>query len=339
MERRRMRSYLKAGAILLLLCPFNMAREADSFKISLEEVLSIGSLDDDSLYQWVGVAVDSEKNIYVTDSMDYSLKKFDKMGALLKTEGRRGQGPGEFTAPRLLSISGEDLYVTEQYQPVIKVFGRDLNFKFNIPLKGPVGDIKALDSGLVAVAVLDAQVKSQILFCDRKGDVVKTLTFSNNPSSLLMDMVSFDLDAQGCLYLAYVFRDKIEMFDEKGTKLWSKSLLGNKKVERKKIGDYVLPTEIVFKDIALDASGRIYVLGGHLSQNRSRDVHVLSPEGRLLTTFILPESSHCIYIDQENFLYSRANEGVTLKKYRMVGAPSSLHASLLSIGNFGMRRR
>ena len=30
------------------------------------------------------------------------------------------------------------------------------------------------------------------------------------------------------------------------------------------------------------------------------------------------EPSHCIYIDGKNFLYSRANDGITLKKYRMV---------------------
>ncbi len=312
-----MRSCQKACAVLLLLFPFHFAKGADSFTISLEEVLSIGSLNDDALYQWVGVAVDSEKYIYVTDSMDYSLKKFDASGALLKTRGRRGQGPGEFTAPRLLDCSGEKLFVTEQYEPVIKVFNSDLDYKFNIPLKGPAGDIKVLDGGLVAVAVLDAQMKSQILFCDQKGGVVKTLTFTKEPSPLLMDMVSFDLDVQGCLYLAYTFRDKIEKFDGEGTRLWSISLLGNKKAERKEIGDYVLPAEVLYKDIALDSSANIYVLGGHLSENKSRDVYVLNPEGEFLTTFTLPEASHCIYIDQENFLYSRADEGISLKKYRM----------------------
>ena len=321
-----MRSYLRACAILLLLFPFLFSKGVDFLKITLEEVLSIGSLDDDSLYQWVGVVADSENFIYVTDSMDYSIKKFDESGALLKTTGQRGKGPGEFTAPRLLDTWGKHLFVTEQYEPVIKVFDRDLNYKFNIPLKGPAGDIRAIGEEMVAVAALDAQMKSQILFYDRKGKVVKTLIFSNESSPLLMDMVNFDLDEWGCLYVAYNFKDKIQKFDERGIKLWSKSLLGNKKVERKEVGDYVVPTEIVYKDIALDSSENVYVLGGHLSKNRSRDVYVLSPEGKFLTAFTLPEASHCIYIDQDDFLYSRANEGVTLKKYKMVRAPSSLHS-------------
>jgi hypothetical protein len=313
-----MRSYPKACVVLMILVPLMLEAEAGPSKISLEEVLSIGSLENDFLYQWVGVAVDAEGFIYVTDSMDYSLKKFDGAGMLLKTAGRRGQGPGEFTAPRLLDCRGEFLFVTEQYEPVIKVFDRDLNYKFNIPLKGPVMGIRAFDEELVAVAVFDALLKSQILFYDHKGKAVKTIAFSDGLSAVMMDMVSFDLDDEGGLYLAYTFRDKIEKYDRKGRKVWSGSLLGGKNVQRKKIGEYAVPTEITYKDIAVDSSGDIYLLGGHLSRNRSRDVYVLSREGRLRTTFTLPESSHCIYIDSRDFLYARANEGVTLKKYRIV---------------------
>ncbi|HDZ25596.1 MAG TPA: 6-bladed beta-propeller, partial [Candidatus Aminicenantes bacterium] len=68
----------------------------DIKKILLEEVLSIGSLEDDALFQWVGVISDSDSYIYVTDNMDYSLKKFDDQGNLIKKTGQKGKGPGEF---------------------------------------------------------------------------------------------------------------------------------------------------------------------------------------------------------------------------------------------------
>ena len=284
-------------------------------------MLSIGSFDDDTLFQWVGVAVCPEGSIYVTDAMDYSLKKFDAEGNLLKRTGRRGQGPGEFTAPRLLDSSGEFLFVTEQYQPVIKVFDTELAYKCQISLEGPAGDLKALGDELVAVVVLSARSKSHIHFYDSKGKVVKKLNFSERPSQLLMDMVSFDIDGRGNCYLAYNFADKIVKFDDSGKKLWTRSLLGVDRVKREKISSYVLPTEIIYKDIALDRSGNVYVLGGKFSENRSRDVYMLDPEGKLLSTMTLPDSSHCIYIDGEDFLYSRANEGITLKKYRMKAGP------------------
>ncbi len=304
--------------IFAMLVPFFSAQGAYPEKIVLEEVLSIGSFDDDFLFQWVGVVADSEGNIYVTDAMDYSLKKFDAAGNLLAKTGRRGQGPGEFTAPRLLDSSERFLFVTEQYQPVIKVFDKKLLYQFHIPLEGPAGDIKALGNDLVAVVVLSAKSENSLHFYDQKGELVKKVHFSERPSRLPMDMVSFDIDNHGNLYLAYNFADRIVKFDDSGKKVWSKNLLGIKQVKREKISSYVVPTEIVYKDVTLDQSGNLYVLGGKFSENRSRDVYVLSPDGELLSTLTLPDTSHCIYIDGENFLYSRANDGITLKKYRMV---------------------
>jgi hypothetical protein len=306
------------AVVFTMLVVFFPVRAAPAERIVLEEVLSIGSFDDDALFQWVGVATDSEGSIYVTDAMDYSLKKFDAAGNLLAKAGRRGQGPGEFTAPRLLDSSEQFLFVTEQYQPVVKVFDQKLRFRFQIPLAGPAGDIKALGDDLVAAVVLSARGESRLEFYDRKGQIVKKVPFSPKPSRMLMDLVSFDMDDQGNIYLAYNFADRIEKFDDSGNKVWSKNLLGIKQVKREKLSTHLLPVEIVYKDVALDRSGYLYVLGGKFSQNRSRDVYILNPDGELVSILTLPEPSHCIYIDRENFLYSRANEGITLKKFRMV---------------------
>ena len=269
----------------------------------------------------MGVAVDSEGNIYVTDAMDYALKKFDAEGHLLDKSGGRGQGPGEFAAPRLLDSFGEFLFVTEQYQPVIKVFDRDLAYKFHIPVDGPVGDIKALGEDRVAVALLSHRNESRIHIYDRKGRIVRNIDFAGRSSPLLMDMVSFECDSRGRYYAAYNFVDRIVSFDASGQKLWSRDLLGIEPAKREKVSSFVVPTEIVYKDAALDRSGNLYVLGGKFSKNRSRDVFVLNPEGELWATLTLPEASHCIHIDGKDFLYARANEGVTLKKYRMTAGP------------------
>jgi hypothetical protein len=301
-----------------MIVPFFSVQASHPETIVLEEILTIGSFEDDYLYQWVGVVADSEGNIYVTDAMDYSLKKFDRDGNLLGKTGRRGQGPGEFTAPRLLDISDQFIFVTEQFQPVIKVFDQKMQYQFHIPLEGPAGDIKALGNDLVAVVVLSARSESGLHFYDQKGALVKKIAISERPLPILMDMVSFDLDNQGNLYLAYNFADRIVKFDGSGRKVWAKNLLGIKQVKQEKISSHVIPTEIVYKDVALDQAGNLYVLGGKFSKNRGRDVYVLSPDGEHISTITLPDTSHCIYIDRENCLYSRANDGITLKRYRMV---------------------
>jgi hypothetical protein len=277
-------------------------------------VLSIGSLEDDLLFQWVGICVDSD-HIYVLDAMDYALKKFDSSGCLVGRTGRRGQGPGEFMAPRLLTCSKDFLYATDQGVPGIQVFSKNLEFLRRVPIPWPIVDFAVLSDNKFAIAALLPGQAGAIFIADEEGKLVRKIRYSEKDNPLMMDLVSFSFDSQGSLFLAYTFQDKIEKFSSKGLKIWSCQLLNVKRVRRKKISRYVLPTQIVYKDIALDSLGNIYVLGGNFSENRSRDIYVLDQDGKHKAVFTLPESSHLIYFDPAGFLYSRGNHGVTLKKF------------------------
>lgn len=284
----------------------------------LEEVLSIGSLEDDLLFQWVGIVVDGEQNIYVTDALDYSLKKFDSAGRLVKKAGRKGQGPGEFLAPRYLDSTKGFIYVSDQFIPKIQVFDKNLNYRHSVPISIPVSDFSVLSSGEIAVASLSSVKSGRIFIFDSEGKLDHELQYSDEKLPLMMDMVNFVFGPQGHLYLVYNYQDKTEKFDPEGKKLWSRNLLGVKKVKKEEIASFVLPSKLIYKDIVLDDSENIFILGGSFSRNPSRDVYVLNPEGQLLTTLTLPDTSHCIHIDSQGYLYSRANEGVTLKKFKIM---------------------
>jgi len=310
---------IKLSLLIMVICSQLLSVSGrEPLKIYLEEVLSIGSLDDDILFQWVAVVADPGK-LYVTDTMDYSIKLFDEKGNLLKKTGKKGQGPGEFSAIRFLGISEQFLYVTDQYMPGIQVFDKDLNYKKRIPVFIPISGIKVISDDEIAVGSLsaDGEKKGMIFIYNQKGEVVREIKYLDKKAPLMLDMVSFDFDPQGNLYIAYTFQDRVEKFDPDGKKLWSKRLVKVKKLETKKIQSFELPTKVIYKDVALDSSGHLFVLGGSYSKNPSQDVYVLNPEGKLLTTITLPDTSHCIYIDSQGYLYSRANEGITLKKFRM----------------------
>jgi hypothetical protein len=295
------------------------ARGSDRLRhIVLEEVLSIGGLNEETLFQWTGVAADDEGFIYVLDAMDYSLKKFDVRGKLLKKTGGKGQGPGEFMAPRLLDGSGDSLYATDQNAAAIFVFDRNLEFKRMIPCPSLIEHLKALGDGRVAVSVLGFQEPGRILILNGEGKLLSELAYADKGSGPLMDSISFVPDGRGHFYLAYLFQDRVEKWTVEGKRLWGVKLLGGKKTGTKKIASFVLPGETCLKGIALDGRGHVFVLGGRLAKNPSRDVFVLSQDGELLTTFTLPDTSHCLYIDRAHFLYARGDDGITLKKYRIV---------------------
>ncbi len=309
--------FMRAAAVVLIV-PLSIFAAEKRLKISIQEILSIGALDDEAIFQWTGVAADADGFIYVLDGLDYSLKKFDARGKLVKKAGRKGQGPGEFLAPRLLACSQDFLYATDQTVLGISVFDKELQFKKRIPFSEPVTDLFVLSDTTMAIAVMRIQGPGKIVVADGSGRVQTELAYQEKYAGPMMDSVSVALDGQGHFYLAYVFQDRIESWDRSGKRLWSKNLLGIKKVEMKKIDDYVLPTEVCYKDVSLDDRGRLFVLAGKHAKNPSRDVYVLSPSGEWLSTLTLPDTTHCIYIDRQNFLYARANQGITLKKYRLI---------------------
>jgi hypothetical protein len=309
--------FMRAAAVVLIV-PLSIFAAEKRLKISIQEILSIGALDDEAIFQWTGVAADADGFIYVLDGLDYSLKKFDARGKLVKKAGRKGQGPGEFLAPRLLACSQDFLYATDQTVLGISVFDKELQFKKRIPFSEPVTDLFVLSDTTMAIAVMGIQGPGKIVVADGSGRVQTELAYQEKYAGPMMDSVSAALDGQGHFYLAYVFQDRIESWDRSGKRLWSKNLLGIKKVEMKKIDDYVLPTEVCYKDVSLDDRGRLFVLAGKHAKNPSRDVYVLSPSGEWLSTLTLPDTTHCIYIDRQNFLYARANQGITLKKYRLI---------------------
>ncbi|MFO7866760.1 MAG: hypothetical protein R6V02_08115 [Candidatus Aminicenantes bacterium] len=300
---------LSAGAVFSMDQPF---------RVTLEEVLSIGGLNDGDLFMWVDIEADAGGGVYVTDTMDYSVKYFSPEGKLLKKSGRKGQGPGEFLAPRSLEITGDYVYVIDQYRLGIHVFDKDLEFERIIPYRTPIAEFKVLSDNEIAVVPFSMEAEGTLEFIDSGGRKTGGMTYWGAGRGMLTDTVSFDVDPRGYFYLAYNFQDRIEKYDFQGNRLWSVSLLGIKKSKTKEVKDYVVPAEIIYKSLGLDRNGRLYVLGGAFSQNPSRDVYVLSAAGELMHTLTLPEDSHCIYIDRRNHLYARADSGVTIKKYRMV---------------------
>jgi hypothetical protein len=84
--------------------------------LELEEDLSIGSVEDENtlFYRLGEIVVDSQNNIYVMDSGNHRIQKFDKDGNYLQTIGRKGEGPGEFMRPfRIFLDEQGNIYVSE----------------------------------------------------------------------------------------------------------------------------------------------------------------------------------------------------------------------------------
>lgn len=78
------------------------------------------------LEQPTGLAYDPQgERIYVSDTAAHDIKVFDEEGRLLKTIGRRGDGPGEFNYPTYLAFARGKLYVADTMNSRIQVLSAD----------------------------------------------------------------------------------------------------------------------------------------------------------------------------------------------------------------------
>lgn len=80
-----------------------------------EQALAGGSTADENaqLYTVTSVAEDAEGRFYVSNFGEKRVLVFDSTGTYVRTIGRGGKGPGEFSAPRAVAIANGELVVLD----------------------------------------------------------------------------------------------------------------------------------------------------------------------------------------------------------------------------------
>ncbi|MGQ9572852.1 MAG: flippase activity-associated protein Agl23 [Dehalococcoidia bacterium] len=76
-----------------------------------------------------GLALDGDGNLYVADSGNHRIQKFDRKGQFVAEVGSYGNGEGEFNEPWGVAVDKEgNLYVADTWNNRIQKFDRDLRF-------------------------------------------------------------------------------------------------------------------------------------------------------------------------------------------------------------------
>lgn len=99
------------------------------FKLDLEEDLSIGVEEGDEKYMLnmpQDIQVTDDGTIYIMDWGDTCIKAYDSEGQYLRTVGREGVGPGEFSTPVYMDISADGkIFLMDGRNQRIVVFSTD----------------------------------------------------------------------------------------------------------------------------------------------------------------------------------------------------------------------
>jgi len=147
--------------------------------LKLEQDLKIGDENDknSAFYRRIEIAVDSQGNIFVLDTGNHRIQKFNREGKHLLTVGRKGQGPGEFSFPSALFIAKDGtIYVKDSN--FLHIFDQNGLFMKSLSFQNAVGSFGLLEDFKFLMEVTSFTSKGrahEIAILNQKGEKEKAI--------------------------------------------------------------------------------------------------------------------------------------------------------------------
>ena len=257
--------------------------------VSIQLIKKIGDVDttDENLaFNYPSdIAMDASGNIYVLDSANNRIQKFDPEGKYLATFGRKGQGPGEFYNPDSIDIDANGFfYVMDTYQNRIQTMKAEGAGDRTIKLMDRfLHKLRCLKSGLLAVKSTllynsfddKARPPKLIKVLDQEGKILRSfadaVNFGDGITSSMANAFDYVVDKNDNFCLSYTYQDQVEKYAPDGKLLWkadrplnyASGVLKKGKMERVSSGGMNISSpemNICSAGIAVDDKSRMWVV-------------------------------------------------------------------------------
>lgn len=270
----------------------------DTLKVALEFVQKIGELDTEDenymLYHPSDISIDKDGNIYVLDSGNFRIQKYDPEGNYMATFGRKGQGPGEFEGPESIDIDADgNIYIADPGNNRVSVLSQDgkelrtfKTGKLVIPFKLlPTGDILTGTSTFYGESIgkPNKEYTHPVIEIFDKDGVIKKgfgkpYDYEDNYVNVSGNTIHYTFDKNNNIYVSFRFQNRVEKFSSKGTLLFTADRQLSFEITRPKLLLEEFPPRrfgppsmnLVSGGIGVDNKGRIWVLS-YLEQPKNAD--------------------------------------------------------------------
>ena len=219
------------------------------FDLKEKKSFTIQKAGNDEFLSPIGVAVDTNGDIYLSDSLLKRVFVFDRNGKYQRDVG----SPELFARPAGMTIDRQRLFVVDTYGHKISVFSKDdASFLFSFGRNGNGAgefhyptNIFIDHEGLLYVT---DSMNFRVQIFDRQGNFITTFGKHGNGSGDFTKPKGIAVDSERNIYVADALFDTVQLFDKDGRLLlaFGKTGRGN--------GQMVLPAGLF-----VDEQDRIYV--------------------------------------------------------------------------------
>lgn len=317
-------------------------------QVKLEFVQKIGELEpEDTNYQFFkprDVERDDHGNIYILDSGNFRVQKFDKNGKFVTSFGRSGQGPGEFGrgGPMCLNITGKELWINDPVNRRIVSFSfngesiRTFRVKHWFFTNRLLSDNRLVFQSMQVVLPGEPLYNSILYIEDTETDSIteisKLVDYGNQIASELMQRVNYVPDKLDNIVTAYQSRNLLMSYSTDGSVNW----MSDRPLEyelAKDIEDFDDDVP-VSKGIGIDNKDRIWV--SRVVEHGEKEVEsprrgniklktvktsifeIFDLEGVLLGYVRQPENGDVIRVLGDRVFFIDTNERMCVFEYRIV---------------------
>ncbi len=166
-----------------------------------------------------GIAIDSSDYIYVVDSQNDRVQKFDSQGTYLDEWGSDGSGEGQFTGAAGIVIDDNDtIYVSDFYRCRVQMFDTEGNYFDEIDTDTTGGTCSfQFDAGLAVDAdgviyVVDSG-KDRVQAFDSMGNPLGSWGANGSGPGEFAQPEGIAIDARGRIYVTEFNNGRVQVFD------------------------------------------------------------------------------------------------------------------------------
>jgi len=123
------------------------------------------------------------------------------------------------------------------------------------------------------------------------------------------------------IVVMYLYRNLIQLYDFNGNLQSEIEVEELRELSPKKKRSYInedVPEKHILNDIACDSAGNFFVLGGHYSKNKNKEIYVYNKKGIMIDKIKLLEETRMIEIDNENHLFAVSLSRNKFTKYKII---------------------